>query len=197
MANDSKTLSETFFEQFLSNNGIPFEPVPVADSPRPDYTVGGGTSWGPVVFEVKELAEDDDFGQGPLRVGTRKVGDHIRAKIRESRRQIQFGAKQDIPSILLIYNALDVAFHLFGTEDHDFRAAMHGDWTASFGKVSRQILDVGYGRNRSFREDQNTSFTALGHLAPRYGVLTVRLFPNEHAKVPLPTELPPCLEIVR
>ena len=60
-----------------------------------------------------------------------------------------------------------------------------------------QILDASHGRNRSLREDQNTSFTALGHLAPRYGVLTVRLFPNEHAKLPLPTVLPPCFEIVR
>src|SRR5450432_1308394 len=97
------TRSEIQFEEFLSTNGVPFQRVQVADSPRPDYAVGDGTSWGPILFEVKELTEDDDFGQGQS--SSRTVGTHIRSKISKSRRQVQFGATRDIPSILLIYNA--------------------------------------------------------------------------------------------
>ena len=74
--------------------------------------------------------------------------------------------------------------------------AMHGDWTAVLSRETRQILDAGHGRNRSFSEDKNTSFTALGHLAPRRGIMTIRLFANKHAKVHLPVGLPPCFEIV-
>ena len=89
-----KTSSETLFEQFLADHELPFETVPVADCPRPDYAVGGGIHWGPIVFEVKELTEDEAFGRGESRVITREVGKHIRRKIGESKKQIQYGAKQ-------------------------------------------------------------------------------------------------------
>jgi hypothetical protein len=197
MATAPKTTSETLLEQFLTDHLLPFERIPVADSPRPDYAVGDGTPWGPIIFEVKELTEDDNFGQGDCKLSSRTVGDHIRSKINESRRQIQFGAEQGIPSVLLIYNALD-PFHRFGTEPHDFRAAMHGDWTLLFGVESRKILAEGYGRNSSFREGHNTSFAALGHLVPvQRGIIMVRLFLNEHAKVPMPDGLPSCFEIIQ
>lgn len=52
MPADPKTLSETRFEQSLSDNGLTFEAVSVADSPRPDYADGDGTSWRPLLFEV-------------------------------------------------------------------------------------------------------------------------------------------------
>ena len=148
------------------------------------------------MFEVKELREDDDFSREHFGVSSRKVGAHIRSKISESKRQVQYGAKQGVPSILLIYNVMDPSFHLFGTDDHDFTYAMHGDWAVVISRETHQILDAGHGRNRSFSADKNTSFTALGHLAPRYGVMTVRLFANKHAKVPLPLGLPPCFDIV-
>ena len=195
MATDQKTESEALFEQFLFDHKLPFERVPVAATSRPDYVVGNGTGWGPILVEVKELLKDDDFKSGQFAVSRRKVGDHIRSKINESRKQVQYGAKQGIPSILLIYNALDPAFQMFGTESHDFQAAMNGDWTLWMSRETGNIVDSGYGKNRSFREDHNTSFTALGHLTDRGGKRTVRLFINEHAKVPLPAELPACFEI--
>ena len=191
-----KTPSEVLFERFLSDHGIPCEPIPVTDQPRPDYLVGIGTPWGPVIFEVKELAQDDNFKRGPFEVSKRKVGEHIRCKIAESKKQIQYGASQGIPSILLIYNTLDPVFHMFGTEDHDFRAAMHGDWTLLMERNTAKIVASGYGRNSSFRDKHNTSFTALGHLQPVRRDMTIRLFPNEHAKVSLPKGLPDCFEIV-
>jgi hypothetical protein len=190
---DRKTCSEALFERFLGEHGLPFNRIDTSASRRPDYVVGEGEPWGPIVFEVKELTTDDNFKNDR---GSRKPGKYIRQKINESREQIQYGARQGMPSILLIYNALDSSFHLFGTEDHDFRIAMHGDLTLDFGVESRMITAAYYGRNRSLSEARNTSFTALGHLAPMRGVMTVRLFPNDHAKVPLPVCLPSCFEIV-
>ena len=40
----------------------------------------------------------------PMRVYGRIMGDHIRSKIAEARGQVQFGARQGIPSVLLVYN---------------------------------------------------------------------------------------------
>jgi hypothetical protein len=190
------TESEVLFETFLTDNRLPFIRVPVAETARPDFAVGAETPWGPIFFEVKEIAADDNFTKGQFGVSARIVGDHIRSKISESKKQMQFGARPGTPSILLIYNALDTIFHLFGTEDHDFKAAMLGELTLKIGTLSGALLDAGHGRNQSLRENQNTSFSALGHLAPVGGVMTVRLFPNLHAKVPLPTRIPACFQIV-
>ena len=198
MARDRKTKSEALFEQFLSDHRLQFVSIPEAESPRPDYAIGGGTSWGPIFFEVKELKEDADYKQDPLGLSKRKPGEHIRRKISESRKQIQYGAMQGIPSVLLIYNAIDPVSSMFGTERHDFISAMHGDWTLIINTENGNIIDAGHGRNRSFRQNHNTSFAALGHFLPhaQSREMTVRLFPNEHAAVPLPSGLPPCFEII-
>lgn len=188
-----KTLSESLFEQFLTDHALPFEPVPVVENERrPDYLVRMPA---PVLFEVKELTEDDQFAQGPYKVSHRTVGDHIRRKIEDSRGQIQYGKARGIASVLLIYNALD-PLHLFGTEDHDFRAAMHGEWTLWLSRETGNVVTAGYGRNRSLQSQKNTSFSALAHMAPRGGAMAVRLFLNSHAKLPLPSDLPVCFEIV-
>jgi hypothetical protein len=105
MTADPKTPSEFLFERFLAHHQLPFEPVPETDSPRPDYAVGGGTPWGPILFEVNELTQDDNFKQDQFAGSSRTVGDHIRRKISKSRKQIQFGALLGVPSVLLIYNA--------------------------------------------------------------------------------------------
>jgi hypothetical protein len=150
-----------------------------------------------LLFEVKELAEDENFKTVPRQVSSRTVGNHIRRRIDRASRQVQFGADQGIPSILLIYNNLD-PMHLFGTEDTDFDAAMRGEHTVLIDTSTGKIKDSFHGLNRSLTADKNTSFSALGHLHPWSGKLTVTLFENVHAKVPVPYELlPPCFEAKR
>jgi hypothetical protein len=99
---EKKTVSERAFEQFLTEHALAFEAIPVSTSPRPDYRVDLGETC--LFVEVKQLERDDDFGDAQ----TRTIGDHIRSKIGEAKKQMQFGALQGIPSILLIYNALDL-----------------------------------------------------------------------------------------
>ncbi len=160
------TESETLFQQFLIVHGLPFTRVPVASTPRPDFSVGAYTGWGPLLFEIKEITADCNFATDRFSVSTRVIGDHIRSKIRESNKQIKYGADLGIPSILIIYNALDTNFHAFGSEDHDFQTAMLGEVTLEIGIVSGALVNVKNGRNRSLREKHNTSFSAVGHLAP-------------------------------
>jgi hypothetical protein len=88
--------------------------------------------------------------------------------------------------------------HLFGTEDHDFAAAMYGEHTLRIERETSKFVDSYHGRNRSFAEGKHTSFSALGRLAPRLGEMRVTLFENVFAKLPLPYDkLPPCFDVVR
>jgi len=190
-----KTTSELQFEQFLNESNLPFEHVEEQQTPRPDYLVLiGGTK---VLFEVKEISEDENFTMEPLKVGSRTVGDHIRSKIAEARRQVQYGAKQGIPSVLLVYNNLD-PFHLFGTEDHDFITAMYGAYTVAIGRESMKAVDYFHGKDQFLQEKRNTSFSTVGRLYPVRGKLEVTLFENVFAKVKMPFDvLPSCFEVKR
>ncbi len=186
------TRSEAAFEDFLHAHNLPFERVAEADTPRPDYRVTIGAL--SLMFEVKELTKDASFRQG---TSSRTIGDHIRSKITQSRKQIRFGSDQGIPSIMLVYNDID-PMHMFGTENHDFTDAMYGARTLLMDKESLRVVDVFHGREKSFSPTTKTYFSALGRLAPCRDQMTVTLFQNLHAAVPLPYDaLPLCFEIIR
>jgi hypothetical protein len=126
------------------------------------------------------------------------VGDHVRRRIELSKRQIQYGAKQGIPSALLIYNNLDPVFQMTGTQDFDFTAAMYGELTTLINKNTGNGSELFHGRNQLLQRNKNTSFSAVGHLCDRGGETTVKLFENAFAAVKLPLdEMPPCLGVVR
>ncbi len=77
------TKSKLLFEQFLYFHNVHFSRVPEGADRRPDYLINiGDTS---VLFEIKELTHDDDFARVPFVVTSRKIGDHIRAKVSEAR----------------------------------------------------------------------------------------------------------------
>lgn len=189
-----KTKSEEVFEKFLIENNLEVEKIKEEDLPRPDYLVKIGDL--KLVFEIKELAEDDNFKTEPFALSSRKVGEHIRKKIQEARRQIQFAAKQGIPSILLIYNNID-PLHLFGTENMDFISAMYGEYTVIFDKSKGEITDSFYGRNQSFSVAKNTSFSAVGRLSPYFGMMKVTLFENVFSKMKIQYDkLPVCFDVI-
>jgi hypothetical protein len=191
----AKTKSEAIFEEFLRIHNLLFEPIVVSKSRRPDYAVAIGTSQ--IIFEVKELSKDKDLSRAEFSVSTRVVGDHIRSKISEAKKQIQFGSKQGLSSVLLIYNDIDLRF---GTEDRDFISAMYGEHALKIGVESRRILDRYHGLNKSLTRDKNTSFSALGRLFkhPLTGEIAITLFENVSARKPLVYEdLPACIEVKR
>lgn len=197
-----KTKSEDLFEGFLASNNLPFEKIKEEDTPRPDYRVSVGGRV--IIFEIKELAEDGNFGvvKDPayphIKSSSRTVGDHIRRRITSSKKQIQFGADQGVPSILLIYNNIDPVFQDFGTEPMDFTAAMYGAYTILVNRETRTASDWFNGKDQMLREGQNTSFSAVGHLCDRGGTTTVTLYENVFAKVKVPySQLPACFDVRR
>lgn len=197
-----KTKSERLFEEFLATNNLPFEKIEENTTPRPDYLVSAGGSG--VIFELKELAEDEHFGiikdtaYAHIKSSSRTVGDHIRKRIESSKKQIQFGAKQGIPSILLIYNNIDSVFQDFGTEPMDFAAAMYGAYTIVVNRENGSSSDWFNGRDQMLQETKNTSFGAIGHLCDRGGKTTVTLYENVFAKVKATySQLPACFDVRR
>jgi len=185
-----KTKSERLFEEFLILNGYAFEKIKEETTPRPDYRVS--IAGARVVFELKELAKDKDFGvvrdpsRPHIKSFTRIVGDHIRRRIEGSRKQVQFASDQGFPTVLLIYNSVDPVFQLFGTEPHDFLTAMYGELTLILNRETGAASDLFNGKNQLLQEQKNTSFSALGHLCDRGGTTTVTLFENVFARIKIP-----------
>ena len=174
----SKTKSETLFESFCDNHEISWESVPTGKAATPDYIISlDGHN---LFFEVKQIDEDCDF-QMSQGVSSRTVGAHIRQKISDSKKQVQVGSKLGAPSILLVFNNLD-PMQAFGTEQHDFLAAMYGEMTVVL-KDSR-LVDSYYGRNSSLRDDHNTSFSAVGHLRHSDTGPIIKLYENAFARNP-------------
>ena len=197
-----RTKSEALFEGFLAANNLRFEKIMEDTTPRPDYRVSVGGH--EIIFELKELAEDRNFAvikdpsYSHIKSSSRTVGDHIRRRIESSKKQIQFGAKQGLASILLIYNNVDPLFQDFGTEPMDFTAAMYGAWTILINKETKAASDLFNGKDRMLQENKNTSFSAIGHLCDRGGTTTVTLYENVFAKVKVPyAQLPACFEVRR
>jgi hypothetical protein len=195
-----KTKSEESFESFLSANALFFEKIKEDTTPRPDYLVSVGDT--KIIFELKELAEDEHFGvvKDPaypyIKSHSRTLGDHVRSRIESSRKQIQYGAKQGIPSVLLVYNNIDPVFQVFGTESMDFTAAMYGAYTILLNRETKAASDWFNGKDQMLQPQKNTSFSAVGHLCDRGGSTTVTLFENVFAKVKLPSnQLPPCFDV--
>jgi hypothetical protein len=197
-----KTKSESLFEEFLTVNNVPFEKIKEDTTPRPDYRVSvGGVE---IVFELKELAEDENYGvvkdpEHPhIKSNSRTLGDHVRRRIESSKKQIQFGARQGIPSVLLIYNNIDPVFQDFGTQPIDFTAAMYGTYTILLNRGTRAASDWFNGKDQMLQESKNTSFSAVGHLRDCGGKTAVTLYENVFAKVKIPyNQLPACFDVPR
>jgi hypothetical protein len=191
------TTSEALFEAFLSANKVAFSRIEEAQGARrPDYLIDLGPTQ--LIFEIKQLG--DDAAERAERTGSwsSTPGDALRKLITRSKKQIQFGAKQGIPSVLLVYNNTDPGFQTRGTDAFDFQTAMYGEFTMLIDTRGRQSSEFFHGGKSELQEDKNTSFSAVGHLRDHNGITTVTLWENAYAKVPLPfDQLPACLAVQR
>lgn len=186
-----KPKAEALFESFCDGHELLWEKITPGENRRPDYLLSmNGQS---VYCEIKQIDKDSNFQKNDG-VSSRTVGSHIRQKISDAKKQIQLGAKIGAPSILLVYNNLD-PMQFFGTEQHDFIAAMYGELTVVV--KDTRIVDSYQGRNSSLRSNHNTSFSAIGHIRQAATGPIIRLYGNVFACNPLNVELlPQCFEFV-
>ena len=195
------TKSEDLFEAFLTENDVAFSRIEEVQNQegehRPDYLVELGT--GQLIFELKQLG-DDDAAERAKRVGgwSSTPGEALRQLITRSKKQIQYGASQGIPSLLLVYNNTDPVFQTRGTDAFDFRTAMYGELTMLIDRQADTSSEFFHGRKSGLQENKNTSFSAVGHLCDRNGKTTVTLWENAFAKIPLPfDQIPLCFTVQR
>jgi hypothetical protein len=188
-----KTKAETVFETFCDSNNIKWEKIEEGENATPDYKVFFN---GEIVYiEVKQIDKDDNFS---ATFGSRTVGSHIREKIKEARKQLRAASTQGAPAILLVYNNLD-GLQMFGTEQHDFIAAMYGEMTLTFDKEQNKFTDHYHGRNRSFSEDKSTYFSAVGFLYQTKESIGITLYENTYAGENSLnySGVPDCIEVIR
>lgn len=190
--NANKTKAETIFEAFCDSNTIEWEKIKEGEKATPDYKVVFNNDI--VYVEMKQIDKDDNFKQ---KCQSRTVGSHIREKIKEARNQLKEASKQGSPAILLVYNNLD-GLQMFGTERHDFIAAMYGEMTLTFDKNKNQFTDYYHGRNHSFNAEKSTYFSAVGFLYQTKEGAGLMLYENIYAKNKLNySKLPGCIKVVR
>lgn len=188
----TQTAGELTFERFCRTHQISCTKVLEGLESTPDYEVviNGVT----VYVEVKDIEDDENF-RGPVK--SRTVGSHVRAKIHEAKAQLQPVARAGARTLLLIYNALD-PYYSFGTEQHDFLAAMYGEFTVAISLSSNRIVDSFQGRNKSLAEDKNTSFSAVGGIYAANGGVSVVIYENVFAKNRIDFSLlPACIDARR
>jgi len=196
----NKTEAESLFEAFCSANNIKFLKIIEGPDPSPDYKIILNEM--DIYIEVKQIDKDEYFDvkiKNGISVGFRKVGKHVRKKIDQARKKRQIKAVADkwAPVILLIYNNLD-EFQGFGTEPHDFISAMYGERTLKFDKNEYKIIDYFQGRNKSFEENKNTSFSAVGLLSKIGKDISLIIYENAFAKNKLDySKIPSCISVTR
>jgi hypothetical protein len=185
------TYSERLFADFCKSNHIACEVIHTGPGKTVDFEIC--ISGSQIAVEVEAL--ESMSGWNPGGVHTRKPGVHVRRKIEEARKQVQAAADAGLPTILLIYNAVD-PMQLFGTEQHDFLAAMYGDLTWQLDAAG--VNGLFHGRSSAFREKMNTSFSAVGHLCQTDSGANVHLYENAHARLRLPySTFPKCIAFNR
>ena len=187
-----KTTGEAAFEDFCQANGLAVEPIEEGVEPTPDYLVWvDGLR---IYVEVKQIDEDENFSSTRQ---FRTPGTHVRAKINQARNQLRSASQQGFPTVLLVFNNLDPV-QRFGTEQHDFLAAMYGELTVHISRTRGTNAALVHDRNQSFREGKNESFSAVGWLYKGRDAIAVHLYENIYSHVALDfAALPPCIEFNR
>ncbi len=189
---NAKNKSELLFEGFCRDHGLVMSPVDTGPDPTPDYYLRFGEA---IVFaEIKQI--ESELGIDRDGVSSRIVGDHVRQRILEARKQVQVASRAGYPTILLIYNMVDEPFQSFGTERHDFLAAMYGEPTIRL--IEGKVAGSFHGKRSELQSAKNTSFGAVGHLRRTNGGAEVTLYENLYARNRVPFDvLPKCFTVVR
>jgi hypothetical protein len=186
------TASEQLFEQFCDCHGLPYRRLKAGHSPTPDYELTVGATI--VRVEIEQI--ETEVGIEPLGVSTRTVGNHVRKKISDARRQVKASCEAGFPTILLIYNLVDEPFQSFGTEPHDFLAAMYGEYTVKL--ENSRPTQTFHGRNSKLRPGVYSYFSAVGHLKRTSGNPEVIVYENAYAARPLHwEEVPASIQVQR
>lgn len=188
-----KTLSEQLLEEWFDQNQIEWRRIRVAITPgyrRPDYAIR--VSGKRCIIEVKQIVPNDKDKEivekarsGIIEARWVAPGKILRPAIRSAEGQLRKFSTRGFPTIICVFDKT-ASFH--GEEFH-VRAAMYGDETLRFavpvGSDTAQFIGSGPGRNAMLRRDECTTVSAVAILRQYSTGLTIDLFHNPHAAVPI------------
>jgi hypothetical protein len=187
------TQSEQLFESFCRQHRIVCRRVAAASTRTPDYEIY--LSRRKVAVEVKEISpnRDEQKAQRLARLGQFVVvsstpGDRVRGKISDAVPQLKASTKGRCSGLLVL---LDTGFVAEHTSPYNIRVAMHGFETHYLG-VPRDrnqpvyLKDKDFGEGKKTTATQNTSLSAIAVLDPYSDQITLRVYHNPYARVPLP-----------
>lgn len=193
------TISEQLFERFCKVGNIPFTRLSPDGEKTPDYEVvlAGQRA----VFEIKELTPNRedmkalrDMEQKHSTVwGSGKIGNRIRYKIDDAKRQLERLASGRCPGVLILYDARPGIIR--GIYPYEIEVAMYGFETIDLDVSEKVGEPVRFGKHRfgkgkKLRHDSHTYISAIGVLRERSpeGTLHMDLYHNVFADNPLPIE---------
>jgi len=190
--------SEIKFEQFCVGQGIPFERITTGSFTTPDYDIY--VHGQKIVVEVKEFETNEDDKkvlqeiqtQSHISSGIHRVGDRIRYKIDNAKRQVENRAKGCFPSLLVLYDTRP--YPIRGISPYEIIAAMYG-WETIDLHISKKVgepIKFGlhhFGKGKKFREGVHTYISGLAVLSEsKNNSLRLDIYVNDFADKPLPFE---------
>lgn len=193
------TKSEIKFEQFCNDHIIQFNRIDTGLTTTPDYHIFVGSQ--KIIVEVKELQANDDDKRALQDLKTQKstvwgihrVGDRIRYKLDDAKKQIEGRAKGICPSMLVLYDARP--FPVRGIFSYEILVAMYG-WETIDLQVPEKLgepVTFGehrFGKGKKFREGVHTYISSLAILSEgKPDSLHLDIYLNDYADKPLPYEI--------
>lgn len=192
----SQNRSETLFEIFCDQVGVPWQRVPEESERRPDYEI---FLHGVRIFaEVKQLdpnAEEEALAkrtaQGEVVAFGSTPGERIRREVREANRQLKKVASEAFPTVVVIFNNTPCSLH---TDPYAVMTAMQGidAVEVSVPREPSESLSFGptiSGPERGMRSDANTTISAIALLQGENSEdVHLDLYHNRFARCPLDPE---------
>jgi hypothetical protein len=166
-----QTRSETLFEKFCAEIGVLFTRIPEAGCKTPDYELHLQVP--PILVEVKQIDPNPNdkvflrqFEEAGVAWFPDDPGERLRGKISEASSQLKARAKPDQPTLLIIYNNVDV--RLF-TLPFQIMCAMYGQPKGVITRrhgLAAELLSVSYrlGGKRRLTPEHNTTLSAVAVL---------------------------------
>ena len=190
------TDAEVLFERFCRNLGIDFERLPEGPELTPDYVLHFQAV--KVAIEVKQLeptAADEkllEMGSGPNAAGSIVDMTRIRNSLLKGSKQLKSLTQKRFPGMVVLYDATaGLGGYLHGDS---IAVSMYGMDQLIVGAPKDptqepRILGTSLGGNRVTTEDQNTTLSAVAALRRHLDELSLDIFHNCHAAVPLDPDL--------
>jgi hypothetical protein len=192
------TDSELKFERFCAARDIPFKKIQAGHSTTPDYEIVVNSQ--KIVVEVKEIDLNDNDKKALQQMETKTifvwgsgpVGNRVRYKIDDAKRQLESRAMGICPSILVLYDKRPQP--VGGIFSYEILVAMYGCETIELHMPSslEEPLKFGkhrFGNGKKFRPGVHTYISGLAVLSDSTSnSFRLDVYVNDFADKPLPYE---------